>query len=68
MTPTQAIKAVQPVMQALRARTGRNYACAVSAGRFQLQIIAYEKRRTVVTPVTEWTSLESFVAAASNQR
>lgn len=67
MTPIQMIQSIRPVMLDLRARTQKNYACAVDAGRFQLQLVAYEKRRTIITPLTDWVSLDEVLAAAAQQ-
>jgi hypothetical protein len=56
--------ATQTAMTALRARTGMNYAAAVKAGKFQLQLVKFDQRgRSTVTPVSDWLTADALVAA-----
>lgn len=50
----------------LRARTGMNYASAVKAGRFQLQLVSFDSRGvSTVTELTGWVGADEFVAAVA---
>jgi hypothetical protein len=59
-----AFLTIQAAMTKLRTSTGINYAAAVDAGRFQLQIVTYGPRNhATITPCTDWVSLDDLLAA-----
>lgn len=59
---------IQAAMLALRKRTGVNYAAAVRAGAFQLQVVTYgAKGRAVITPITGWVDAQSLIDAAAQR-
>ena len=56
--------ALRAALSALRTRTGRGYAAAAKAGRFQLQVVTYDDRgKSTIQPVTDWLTPDALLRA-----